>query len=113
MNTRKTNLQTHHKNNWQIIRYTAWFVMLFFFGMAQAVDENAKFVWNNETGKGVQTYLYFRNDVEIVSSTDVQEIIHLFAYSRYVLYINGNYVNFGPSRSFPKEPYYDTYNISP
>ncbi len=71
----------------------------------------ASFVWSDETGEGRNQYLYFRYDLNI--SNDIKEArIHLYASSRYHLKINGSFVNFGPLRSFPASPVYDSYDIS-
>jgi len=37
--------------------------------------------------------------------------IHLFADSRYHLYVNGTHINFGPSRFYLAHPEYDTYEM--
>lgn len=38
---------------------------------------------------------------------------HLYADSRYTLYVNGNFIGFGPVRSFHANPHYDTYDLLP
>ena len=79
---------------------------------AKAIDHEAKYVWINNDGKGIQSYLYFRNEITI-SSSDIEAKINLYSFSRYVLYVNEKYINFGPARSYPQHPYYDTYDITP
>jgi len=77
---------------------------------SQDVFHNSKFIWDNETGTGRQVYLVFRKDFELGDSPSGK--IHLFAWSRYHLNVNGVFLNFGPARSYPDSPQYDTYDIS-
>ncbi|MDD6209565.1 MAG: family 78 glycoside hydrolase catalytic domain [Bacteroidales bacterium] len=87
---------------------------LSFFPLATKGDGNtSKYVWINSDGSGIQSYLYFRNTVHISSPDKAKGSIHLYAFSRYALYVNGRYINFGPSRSYPQHPYYDSYDITP
>ena len=74
--------------------------------------QQAKYVWDTPTGEGRQQYVYFRNVVELSDLPSKAEL-NLYAYTRYALIINGEYINYGPSRSVKKYPYYDTYNILP
>ena len=95
--------------------YIKFITILFFLFLSYTTNAdvgNAKYVWLNNSGEGIQSYLYFRNEA-IVSSSDVKAEINLYAFSRYALYVNGKYINFGPARSYPQHPYYDTYDISP
>ncbi len=78
---------------------------------SSGVDANARFVWDDSSGSGRQTYLVFRKDFEL--DNHFSGHIHLFAWSRYHLKVNGVFVNFGPVRSYPSSPEYDTYNITP
>ena len=72
----------------------------------------AKYVWNTTTGEGRQQYVYFRHEVDL-SDLPTRAEINLYAYSRYELIVNGEYINFGPVRSTHKYPYYDTYDLLP
>lgn len=74
--------------------------------------DNAKFVWLNEHGKGRQQMVCFRNDFQLKKVPDSLKL-HLFADSRYHLSVNGQFVNFGPVRFFPENPFYDSYDIAP
>lgn len=74
--------------------------------------EEARFVWLNEHGNDRQVYALFRNDFELKLIPEIA-YIHLYADSRYHLFINGTYINFGPGRSYPENPQYDTYDIAP
>ncbi|MDD6210629.1 MAG: family 78 glycoside hydrolase catalytic domain [Bacteroidales bacterium] len=78
----------------------------------QLPAEPAKYVWDTPTGEGRQQYVYFRNEVEL-SELPAKAELNLYAYSRYSLTVNGEYINFGPVRSTQKYPYYDTYDLLP
>ncbi len=72
----------------------------------------APFVWINDHGQGRQVYVYFRLDFEL-NELPENANMNLFADSRYCLVVNEAYVNFGPVRFFPKNPVYDTYDLTP
>ena len=90
-------------------------LLLFAFCLLAAANLSAnpaKYVWNTPTGEGIGQYVYFRNEVEL-SEMPAKAELNLYAYSRYALIVNGEYINFGPSRSTKDYPYYDTYDILP
>lgn len=70
------------------------------------------YVWIDEKGEGRNVYAYFRNEVELKEVPE-NATIKLYAKSLYNLFVNGNFVNFGPIRSFETHPYYDSINIAP
>ena len=76
------------------------------------VESPAQYIWVDETGEGRNQYVYFRYDLELEERAK-EALIHLYASSRYHLKVNGTFINFGPLRSFPENPVYDTYDISP
>ncbi len=76
-----------------------------------SIQGKAKFVWADRTGEGRQVYLVFRKDFNLGKNSSGE--IHLFAWSRYHLNINGTSVNFGPARSYPASPEYDTWDLAP
>lgn len=69
------------------------------------------FVWADSHGTGRQNYVYFRNDFSLETIPE-KAGINIFADSRYHLFVNGNFINFGPVRFYPEHPEYDTYEIS-
>jgi alpha-L-rhamnosidase len=79
---------------------------------ALAQEHPASFVWKDAEGSGRQQTVLFRRtfdiDEHVTSAT-----IHLFADSRYHLYVNGIHLNFGPSRFYPAHPEYDSYELMP
>jgi hypothetical protein len=72
--------------------------------------QNPVYVWSNPSGSGRQQKVLFRNSFEIVKVPEKAEI-SLFASSRYHIYINGTHLNFGPSRFYPANPQYDTFEL--
>jgi len=85
-------------------------ILLFFDSFLLA--QNSSYVWSNQDGSGRQQKVLFRNSFEIKTLPDTA-IINLFASSRYHIYVNGTHLNFGPSRFYPQNPRYDSYDISP
>ncbi len=72
----------------------------------------APIVWINSEGDGRHVMTVFRNDFEL-SSVPGKAEINLFADSRFHLHVNGHFINFGPVRYYPQNPFYDTYDIAP
>ncbi len=68
------------------------------------------FIWSSAGHDGNQAYVAFRKtfDLEKISTP---AILKLFADSRYILWINGQYVLRGPCRFNPKRPEYDEVNV--
>jgi alpha-L-rhamnosidase len=58
-----------------------------------------------------QAYIAFRQNFT-VSVAPSSALLHLFADSRYMLWINGAYVLRGPCRFNPKRPEYDTVDVT-
>lgn len=74
-------------------------------------SENAKYVWFNTEGDGRNVYAMFRKT--FIINTKVKEaILNLFADTHYQLFINGEFVEFGPVRYDPRFPLYDVHDIS-
>jgi hypothetical protein len=74
-------------------------------------NPDAELVWVDESGEGRQVYLAFRKDFDLGSEPKGE--IHLYAHSRYHLFVNGEFINFGPVRAYAESPEYDSYEISP
>lgn len=69
-------------------------------------------VWLASAPVGQQVYAAFRKRVKL-AETPAAATLHLFADSRYVLWINGQYVERGPCRFDPIAPEYDTLDVRP
>lgn len=76
-----------------------------------AQDHNARFIWQHDQAQVRNEYVYFRNQFDLSEIPEEAEI-NLYADSRYQLFVNEIFVNFGPARSYPENPEYDTYDIS-
>ncbi len=88
-----------------------WF-LIFTMACYQVFAQHPNLVWVDEDGGGRNEYAFFQKSIQIKDSLQ-SAVLHLYADSRYALYVNGAYVNFGPSRSYHDHPYYDTYDLEP
>ena len=86
------------------------FLSLLVSGLAQ--DHPAAFVWKDSEGSGRQQTVLFRRNIVLEDSVE-SAAIHLFADSRYHLYVNGMHINFGPSRFYTAHPEFDSYDLAP
>ncbi len=77
-----------------------------------AQDHPARFVWKDPEGEGRQQTVLFRRSFELTGPATRADL-HLFADSRYHLYVNGTHIQFGPSRFYTGHPEYDTYDLLP
>lgn len=65
-----------------------------------------KMIWLESAKPGEQAYVVFRKELNIRNSISNAEL-RIFADIRYILWINGKYVERGPCRFDPKHPEYD------
>ena len=72
----------------------------------------APFVWIDSEGTGRNTHAYFRREFELDGPPDLAEL-HIYAHDRYLLYVNGTCIDYGPPRTYNHRPEYDTYDIRP
>lgn len=68
-------------------------------------------IWTPSSGQGSQAYVAFRKEFEFDSEVASAKA-HIFADSRYILWVNGQYVDRGPCRFDPKAPEYDTLDLT-
>jgi hypothetical protein len=71
----------------------------------------AKYIWTDRSGEGRNLHGMFRRSVVLNSEIKTAEL-YLFADSVYELFINGEWLDFGPARFDPVAPEYDTYDLS-
>jgi len=67
-------------------------------------------IWTSTVPSGQQAYVAFRKILQLPMSPR-KAMAHIFADSRYILWINGYYVGRGPARFDPRYPEYDTLDI--
>jgi alpha-L-rhamnosidase len=67
-------------------------------------------IWAGSAPSDRQNYVAFRKTFDIASPPQ-RASLHIFADSRYILWINGRYVDRGPCRFDPKRPEYDTLDV--
>jgi hypothetical protein len=70
------------------------------------------FIWSPSSPYGKQAYVVFRKTFSLQESPK-SAVLNLFADSRYILWINGKYVNRGPCRFDPIGPDYDVLDVTP
>ena len=69
-------------------------------------------IWSPTVPSGTQAYVAFRKTFELPGPV-APSVLHLFADSRYMLWVNGAYVLRGPCRFNPKRPEYDSVDLRP
>lgn len=72
--------------------------------------EYAKYIWYDEKGQGRNLYGLFRKTVPIKNKVK-KATLNLFVDTAYILYINSQFVEFGPVRFDYRYPMYDVHDI--
>lgn len=72
---------------------------------------SSSWIWGGEAESPRNEWRCFRGGFEAPERPGEAVKLHITADSRYVLYVNGQFVGRGPVRSWPKEQFYDTYDI--
>lgn len=70
------------------------------------------FVWTNPPALQPGAAVAFRKTFELLQKP-AQARLHLFADARYILWVNGTYIDRGPNRFQPNGPEYDTIELGP
>ncbi len=68
-------------------------------------------IWSGAESNKTGVVLAFRRKFDLAKQP-AQAALHIFADARYVLWVNGNYVERGPNRFQPNGPEYDTVKIA-
>jgi hypothetical protein len=69
-------------------------------------------IWNTDAPAGKQAYVAFRKSFEVAAIPE-SAVLNIFADSRYVLWVNGEYILRGPCRFDPVGPEYDVVDVLP
>ena len=77
----------------------------------QAGALQGSMIWSPSAPTGKQVYAVFRKSFELKQQPQ-SAVMQLFADSRFMLWINGKYVNRGPCRFDPIRPEYDTLDVT-
>lgn len=86
--------------------------MLAIGSLAMAQSALPTLVWVRSEGGERNEHVFFRREFTL-DTLPKQAKLHVYADSRYALYVNGLYLGFGPVRSFHANPHYDSYDILP
>src|SRR4030042_115382 len=73
--------------------------------------DSARFVWYDGAGLGRDLYGMFRKTLDIAGPVKCAQL-HLFADTYYQLFVNGEFVEYGPVRFDPRFPLHDTHDIA-
>ncbi len=74
---------------------------------------NAYYIWyEGDDGKGRNLFGNFRRSFQLKATPDIAEF-NIFADTSYQLFVNGQFVQYGPIRFDPRYPVYDKHNIKP
>ncbi len=99
------------------IGLAAWLAVFWATG-ARAADTGASeslgqsMIWSPSAPPGQQAYVAFRKSFSRPENPGAATL-HLFADSRYILWVNGKYALRGPCRFNPKQPEYDSVDLGP
>jgi len=75
------------------------------------MDWQANWIWNERLDSPRNEWHCFRKSFEITEAAIEAAMLHLTADSRYVLYVNGEQVGRGPTRSWTSKQFYDSYDL--
>lgn len=69
------------------------------------------FVWSQADAPNQQVFAVFRKSI-VLEDAPVKAVLRIFADTRYLLWINDNYIVRGPCRFDPKRPEYDRLDVT-
>jgi alpha-L-rhamnosidase len=75
------------------------------------IPPEARFLWWDGEGQGRDLYGWFRFHVTL-ENTPQKARFNIFADSCYRLFVNGEFIEFGPVRFDPRYPQYDTHDLT-
>ena len=75
------------------------------------VETNRSFVWVDDDAPWRNQFVRFERAFEMADSAD-EAMLHLFADTRYRLWVNGKFVAAGPGRFVTGFPEYDSHSLA-
>jgi hypothetical protein len=78
--------------------------------MNSSLFDRSSWIWTPEKTSNRNAWVRFRRTFEYQSG---RAVFHLTADSRYVLWINGEYLGQGPVRAWPSHWHFDSYDLAP
>jgi hypothetical protein len=76
------------------------------------MDLEARWIWAPGDPAPRNAVMYFRRTFDL-QAVPAQADLHISADSRYILYVNGRRLGFGPARNYQYNYQYDTYPVAP
>ncbi|MEA5497831.1 MAG: hypothetical protein WAN66_18955 [Limnoraphis robusta] len=73
-------------------------------------SHSAQYIWFDQPGLGRNRFALFRKKIQIAGVPQTA-LLNIFADTVYQLFINGEFVEFGPVRFDPRFPLFDTHDI--
>jgi hypothetical protein len=77
-----------------------------------AVMNDATFVWSDDQGTGRNRFVLFRRGFAL-DAVPATALLHLFADTRYRIWVNGTVAGYGPARFVPSHPEADAIDLAP
>ena len=76
-------------------------------------NKAGQYIWFDKKDLSRNPYAVFRKNFHINNIALLERVkFHIFADTVYTLYVNGNFLGFGPVRFDPRYPQYDSYDLS-
>lgn len=72
----------------------------------------AEYVWSPVAERRRLTHVFFKRSVRLTAAPR-SATLHVFAHTIYHLRVNGVMLGYGPARSYPEYPEFDTYDLTP
>lgn len=106
----------NHRSQWKRTIFLFLFAIIHsgLFHLYGASDLQKHMIWTQDADHphGKQQYAVFRKVFYLADEPSEAHVAEIFADSRYLLWINGQYVSRGPVRFNPKSPEYDVIPVS-
>jgi alpha-L-rhamnosidase len=96
--------------------FSTFFILLGFvlfnsYTIANNHRNDAKIVWPDQENEDRNLLVFFRQSFTLGNTPEKAEL-NVYADSRYILYVNGTAIQYGPVRAFVNNPVYDTYDLT-
>ena len=73
----------------------------------------SKYIWSKEPSPSRNAFVSFEKTCTLTDAPGTPIELHLFADTRFRLWVNGQFVAYGPGRFVTQHPEYDSYDLAP